>query len=121
MKCPSCPIDDAPCLGESIPRLCVLASSRGGDPGRVLAPPNGFALPQPDRPVDLEEVLALIGACPDRGMTLPHPEQPGCGCSEFNGCERGLGEQPGRVILRDCVVCSLAKIVAGRGSLRDVP
>jgi hypothetical protein len=121
MRCPSCPIGDAACLGEPIPRLCVIAASRGGDPVRILAQPNGVELPPPVRPVDLGEILARIGACPDRGETLSHHEQPGCGCSEFNACGRGRGDEPGRVILRDCIVCSLTTIYSETGSLTNEP
>ena len=110
MRCETCPVRGAACLGESVPRLCVLARTRG-DYRRQLTRLAEEALAGGAEPrrLDLREVLAVVSGCPERGPVLPPTLQPECGCSELTECRAGRGEYPGRVTLQDCLSC-----VAGR-------
>ena len=107
MKCEGCPV--APgltCLGESVGRLCHLARTRA-DYRRhfVRLATEGAALA--GRPVDLDEVLAAVTGCPQRGGVLPVSDQAECGCSELTECRAGHGRRAGQVTLQDCRACRL--------------
>lgn len=66
------------------------------------------AAPDPDPPPNPD--LAAVSACPHRGPTLPHTQQPeatgcGCGSAELTECRAGRGRRPGAVTLAECLEC----------------
>ena len=48
--------------------------------------------------------LAVVRDCPYRGATLPHNQQPACGCGELTECRA----KPKPVTLADCLTCVAA-------------
>ncbi len=105
MKCPTCPVIRADCLGEVVPRLCELARDRGDFRRLLVARALEADPPQPTPVVASRRALDLVASCPDRGPVLPISLQPECGCAELSGCRAGRGTAPGRVTLRDCLAC----------------
>ncbi len=72
--------------------------------------PDGSAGPAPRDA--LADDLAAVNACPHRGPTLPHSQQPeatgcGCGSAELTECRAGRGPpaRPGAVSLAECLEC----------------
>src|SRR5579883_1497621 len=110
MRCSTCPVTQGTCLGESVPRLCLLAKTRK-DYRRELIQRCDPPIPShPTRTMDIGEVLAAISSCPDRGNVLPPSQQPECGCSELSECRAGRGRTPGLVTLPDCVACVISRL-----------
>jgi hypothetical protein len=112
MKCASCPTSGEPsvCLGESVPRLCVLARTRADyrqQLARVAREAHTTARPCT---AELSDVLAAVAACPDRGGILAASLQPECGCSELTECLAGRGAIPGQVSLQDCLSCAVRRL-----------
>lgn len=111
MRCSNCPvlIEEVSCLGETIPRLCVLASTRQDYRNQLVRLADAAPIGPARREFDLDAVLAAIACCADRGPVLPRSLQPECGCAELTECLRGLGEQAGRVTLQDCIRCIVGR------------
>src|SRR5260370_38996799 len=107
MKCENCPVaaERGVCLGETIPRLCILARTRGDYRLQLIRLAREAALRPGMRARDLQEILTEVSNCPHRGALLPLPLQPECGCSELTECRVGRGAHPGRVTLHDCLAC----------------
>ena len=105
MKCETCPAPVGTCLGESVPRLCDLASSREDYRRHLARLAEGEAGEPSGRTFTIEAVLSRVSACPDRGQVLPPGEQPECGCSERTECRAGRGVPSGSVTLPDCLAC----------------
>ena len=101
-KCPTCPVTEGACLGQSVPRLCHLAGIRE-DYRRLLIERARGGEPAPAS--EVPDVLGLVSACPHRGPVLPLRDQPECGCAELSECRDGRGRTPGRVTLRECLAC----------------
>jgi hypothetical protein len=117
MRCAFCPVvaESQPCLGESIPRLCVLAKTRN-DYRRHLARLAYESDRQPARHAyDLADVLAEVAVCEDRGSILPTSFQPECGCSELTECLAPSTPGGRQVTLQDCLAC----VVARREQMND--
>jgi hypothetical protein len=99
----SCPA--SPCPGMKDPGICRhlarLAAWRSLDPDEQAA---RLSVPRPT--VD-PAIRDAVNSCPDRGSVLPISMQDDCGCRgrELSACKAGKGKVPGRVTLRDCLVC----------------
>lgn len=109
MKCATCPVAAGACLGESVPRLCVLARTRSDYRRQLVRTAVASAPAASDEAIDLSAALGAISACPHRGPVLPLSLQPECGCSELSECRAGRGLVPGRVTLTDCLECVLRR------------
>src|SRR4051812_11131451 len=107
MKCMLCPVEapGATCLGESVPRLCVLAETRADYRRRLAELAYDEALTTSNHPLELSDVLGAVSTCIDRGAVLPASLQPECGCAELTECRAGRGSVAGRVTLQDCIAC----------------
>lgn len=101
-KCPSCPVSEGNCLGQSVPRLCHLAGIR--EDFRLLLIERALGGEPAPAPI-VPDALGLVSACPHRGPVLPLRHQPECGCAELSECRDGRGGTPGRVTLRECLAC----------------
>ena len=103
MKCDCCPVSVGICLGETVPRLCILAKTRDDYRRQLvhLAQANTTNSP----PLSLHILLEAVSQCPYRGDVLPPVLQPECGCSELTECRAGRGAYAGRVTMSDCLAC----------------
>jgi hypothetical protein len=112
MKCAFCPvvITGETCLGESIPRLCVLARNRNDYRRELARLARGKLTQRSPGTHELGELLNIIANCAERGAILPISFQPECGCSELTECLSGKGSTSGLVTLQDCLSC----VVEGR-------
>lgn len=114
MKCAHCPVEGSACLGERAGRLCQLASTRP-DYRRLLVEQARGAAGAGPAASSLDALLAEVSGCRDRGPTLPHSAQAGCGCGELTECRAGRGRVPGRVTLSDCLACVSCRASAATG------
>jgi hypothetical protein len=110
MKCETCPVVLGGCLGESVPRLCLLARTRDDYRKQLVRVALGNnAGPKRVTP-DIQVLLEAVSRCPYRGNVLAPGLQPECGCSELSECDAGLGETPGRVTTSDCLACVVERL-----------
>jgi hypothetical protein len=107
MKCETCPVEAhcAVCLGETVPRLCTLATTRADYRVQLIRLADKSSREASQPVLDLDELLCSVRLCSHRGALLPQRLQPECGCAELTECRAGRGSHAGRVTLQDCVAC----------------
>ena len=105
VKCDRCPVTSGVCLGEQVPRLCVLARTRLDYRNLLVERARTLGRTTTPAASNLAERLAAVRSCPHRGEVLPHTLQPDCGCAELSRCRADRGDPPGRATLDDCLLC----------------